>query len=68
MYLAQPGNDPAYAGRLGEDEIARIISKSEGPSGANLGYFEKLLEFCESHGWNDEHLKKIQKNICDDDF
>ena len=61
VYLAQPGNDPAYAGVLPEDDIASIITKSKGPSGMNLEYFNHLFEFCESHGWNDEHLQKIKK-------
>ena len=61
VYLAEPGNDPAYAGVLAEDDIASIITKSKGPSGMNLEYFNLLLEFCESHGWNDEHLQKIKK-------
>lgn len=63
VYLAKPGNDPAYAGPLEDNEIGKIISNSTGPSGTNIGYFNKLLKFCESHGWRDAHLKSIQKSM-----
>jgi len=65
LYLAEFGNDPAYAGVIDDKVVAKIIARSSGPSGSNIQYFRSLLSFCRANSVADEHLERVEKYIQD---
>ena len=64
VYTATKDN-PNYLGPAPEQEIAKQIVSSVGPSGSNLEYFNKLVESLEKLGasYVDDHLRSIKNHI-----
>jgi cation transport protein ChaC len=50
---------PQYAGRLPEQEIARIVRTGEGRSGRNIDYVENTIVHLRQRGIRDTHLEAV---------
>jgi cation transport protein ChaC len=59
VYIAAEGNF-AYAGEACEDELAQIIAKSHGPSGANREYLYELADALRSLHIDDPHVFELE--------
>ena len=62
VYVANPGNE-AYLGPAGEDEIARHIAASRGPSGENRDYLLALAAALRELGSDDAHVFGIEREL-----
>ena len=62
---SSPGSstNPYYAGFMPEEEIAKIIAVSVGPSGANKDYLFQLELFMDKIGVKDEHLSSLADKV-----
>lgn len=63
LYYAKPGNDPAYVGPQTDEEVARIIARSHGPSGANSEYLFMLAEWCTANSFADAHVERLTELV-----
>lgn len=66
IYIAHLSN-MQYAGEADEDEIARQIVSSVGPSGPNVEYVQKLAAAMRQYvpEVHDKHLFSIEKKVLD---
>jgi len=62
FYVASEGN-PAFLGPASAVDIAKQISVSVGPSGANSEYLINLAEALRIHGIDDEHVFEIEAEL-----
>jgi glutathione-specific gamma-glutamylcyclotransferase len=62
MYIASESN-AAYLGPATEDEIARHIARSHGPSGANRDYLLELAIALRGLGADDPHVFAIERHL-----
>eukprot|EP00871_Galdieria_phlegrea_P004401 jgi/Galph1/4962/GphlegSOOS_G3623.1 len=60
LYIASETN-PQWLGPCSEREMVKHIFKSEGPSGSNSEYFQKLVESIRSFGVYDPHLESLKE-------
>ena len=62
VYIANEDN-AAFLGPAPEDEIARHIHASHGPSGANRDYLLHLAEALRELGAEDEHVFGLERRL-----
>ena len=62
VYIADPDNS-AFLGAASDDEIAKQIAKSWGPSGSNAEYVLLLADALRALGAHDEHVYSIARNV-----
>jgi cation transport regulator ChaC len=62
VYIATPDN-AAFLGAASDQEIARHISASHGPSGANRDYLLHLAEALRELGADDPHVFAIEREL-----
>ncbi len=58
IYIGTAGN-PNWGGPLPMDEIARVIARAEGPSGANIDYLMNLHASLTALDVQDEHVDEL---------
>ena len=61
-YIATERN-PAFLGPAPEDEIARHIARSHGPSGSNRDYLVELADGLRRLAAEDEHVFTIERHL-----
>jgi len=62
VYIAMPDNS-AYLGAASEQEIARQIARSAGPSGPNADYLTLLAHALRELGQADAHIFEIEQHL-----
>jgi cation transport regulator ChaC len=62
VYIAGPDNE-AFLGDASDEEIARHIAASQGPSGLNRDYFEHLARALRDLGERDAHIDRIEEAL-----
>ncbi|MBY0555628.1 MAG: gamma-glutamylcyclotransferase [Burkholderiaceae bacterium] len=62
VYIAMPDN-AAYLGAASEQEIARHIARSAGPSGPNADYLNLLANALRELGQADAHIFEIEQHL-----
>ena len=62
FYVAN-GNNPAFLGPASALDIARQISRSQGPSGPNDEYLRNLANAWRQHGIADDHVFEIEAEL-----
>lgn len=62
VYIATPDNT-AFLGPASEQEIARHIARSTGPSGSNSDYLNHLASALRERGWHDQHVFDIERHL-----
>ena len=62
VYVAQAGNF-AYAGETPLPELAEIIARSHGPSGANKDYLFELASVLRRFGVDEPHVFELEKIV-----
>ncbi len=62
VYVADASN-AAWLGEADEQEIARHIARSEGPSGHNSDYLLRLAESLRALGEQDDHVFAIEREL-----
>lgn len=61
VYIAQEDN-PAFLGPASEEDIARHIHRSRGPSGPNIEYLRALADALRRMAVDDRHVFEIEKH------
>jgi len=61
-FVADPTH-ALYAGDLGLDKAANLIMQAEGNAGLNRDYLINSVRELESHGYDDQHLHDLLKNV-----
>ena len=61
-FTIDPGN-PRYAGRLGEDEIVRVVATAVGRLGPCTDYLFKTAEALAGLGLEDRTLKRLKRRV-----
>ena len=64
VYIANPGNS-AFLGPATDDDIAKQVVKSAGPSGSNTEYVTSLACALRELGAHDEHVYSIERFVSD---
>ena len=64
VYIATPDNT-AFLGEASEQEIARHIARSTGPSGPNSDYLNHLAHALRELGRHDRHVFEIERHLAD---
>ena len=62
VYIATPHNT-AFLGEASEQEIARHIARSTGPSGPNSDYLNHLAHALRELGRHDQHVFEIERHL-----
>jgi cation transport regulator ChaC len=62
VYIATPDNT-AFLGEASEQEIARHIARSTGPSGPNSDYLNHLANALRELGRHDQHVFDIERHL-----
>ena len=62
VYIATPDNT-AFLGEASEQEIARHIARSIGPSGPNSDYLNHLAHALRELGRHDQHVFEIERHL-----
>lgn len=62
VYIATPDNT-AFLGEASEQEIARHIARSAGPSGPNSDYLNHLASALRELGREDQHVFEIERHL-----
>lgn len=62
VYIATPDNT-AFLGAASEQEIARHIARSAGPSGPNSDYLNHLAAALRELGRHDQHVFEIERHL-----
>lgn len=62
VYIATPDNT-AFLGEASEQEIARHIARSTGPSGPNSDYLNHLASALRELGRHDQHVFEIERHL-----
>jgi cation transport protein ChaC len=62
VYIATPDNT-AFLGEASEQEIARHIARSTGPSGPNSDYLNHLAHALRELGRHDRHVFEIERHL-----
>jgi cation transport regulator ChaC len=62
VYIATPDNT-AFLGEASEQEIARHIARSAGPSGPNSDYLNHLAHALRELGRHDQHVFEIERHL-----
>ena len=62
VYIATPDNT-AFLGEASEQEIARHIARSTGPSGPNSDYLNHLADALRELGRHDQHVFDIERHL-----
>ena len=62
VYIATPDNT-AFLGEASEQEIARHIARSTGPSGPNSDYLNHLAHALRELGRHDQHVFEIERHL-----
>jgi cation transport regulator ChaC len=62
VYIATPDNT-AFLGAASEQEIARHIARSAGPSGPNSDYINHLAAALRELGKHDQHVFEIERHL-----
>lgn len=62
VYIATPDNT-AFLGEASEQEIARHIARSAGPSGPNSDYLNHLANALRELGRHDQHVFDIERHL-----
>jgi cation transport regulator ChaC len=62
VYIATPDNT-AFLGAASEQEIARHIARSAGPSGPNSDYLNHLATALRELGRHDQHVFEIERHL-----
>ena len=62
VYIATPDNT-AFLGAASEQEIARHIARSAGPSGPNSDYLNHLAHALRELGRHDQHVFEIERHL-----
>ncbi|MCU6499445.1 gamma-glutamylcyclotransferase [Rugamonas sp. A1-17] len=62
VYIATPDNT-AFLGEASEQEIARHIARSAGPSGPNSDYLNHLANALRELGRHDQHVFEIERHL-----
>jgi len=62
VYIATPDNT-AFLGAASEQEIARHIARSAGPSGPNSDYLNHLASALRELGRHDQHVFDIERHL-----
>jgi cation transport regulator ChaC len=62
VYIATPDNT-AFLGEASEQEIARHIARSAGPSGPNSDYLNHLASALRELGRHDQHVFEIERHL-----
>ena len=62
VYIATPDNT-AFLGEASEQEIARHIARSAGPSGPNSDYLNHLANALRELGRHDDHVFEIERHL-----
>ena len=62
VYIATPDNT-AFLGEASEQEIARHIARSAGPSGPNSDYLNHLASSLRELGRHDQHVFEIERHL-----
>ncbi|MYM85592.1 gamma-glutamylcyclotransferase [Rugamonas sp. FT82W] len=62
VYIATPDNT-AFLGEASEQEIARHIARSAGPSGPNSDYLNHLASALRELGRHDRHVFEIERHL-----
>ena len=62
VYIATPDN-AAFLGEASEQEIARHIARSTGPSGPNSDYLNHLAHALRELGRHDQHVFEIERHL-----
>ena len=62
VYIATPDNT-AFLGEAPEQEIARHIARSIGPSGPNSDYLNHLAHALRELGRHDQHVFEIERHL-----
>ena len=62
VYIATPDNT-AFLGEASEQEIARHIARSAGPSGPNSDYLNHLAGALRELGRHDQHVFEIERHL-----
>jgi cation transport regulator ChaC len=62
VYIATPDNT-AFLGEASEQEIARHIARSAGPSGPNSDYLNHLASALRELGHHDQHVFEIERHL-----
>lgn len=62
VYIATPDNT-AFLGEASEQEIARHIARSVGPSGPNSDYLNHLASALRELGRHDQHVFEIERHL-----
>lgn len=62
VYVADPHN-AAWLGPASDEEIARHIARSSGPSGANRDYLLRLAEALRAMGEDDPHVFALERAL-----
>ncbi|MEZ5871267.1 MAG: gamma-glutamylcyclotransferase [Nitratireductor sp.] len=57
-YVADPAHEQ-YAGRMEDHEIAAIVKRSKGKSGANIDYVRNTVAHLRDEGVHDPHLEAV---------
>lgn len=60
-YYAKPGRDPAFLGKLTNDDIAATVASAVGPSGPNVDYVLNLDRWCRQNGVDDDHVSEVAR-------
>lgn len=61
-FVADPSH-ALYAGDLGLDKAASLIMQAEGNTGLNRDYLINSVRELEAHGYADQHLHDLLKNV-----
>jgi cation transport regulator ChaC len=64
VYIATPDNT-AFLGAASEQEIARHIARSAGPSGPNSDYLNHLAAALRELGQHDQHVFEIERHLAE---
>jgi cation transport regulator ChaC len=64
VYIATPDNT-AFLGAASEQEIARHIARSAGPSGPNSDYLNHLATALRELGQHDQHVFEIERHLAE---
>jgi cation transport regulator ChaC len=64
VYIATPDNT-AFLGAASEQEIARHIARSAGPSGPNSDYLNHLANALRELGQHDQHVFEIERHLAE---
>ena len=64
VYIATPDNT-AFLGAASEQEIARHIARSAGPSGPNSDYLNHLATALRELGRHDQHVFEIERHLAE---